>query len=234
MKNLFFRIALLFALGLVLVNCEDGEIGPPGADGIDGIDGQNGIDGQDGQNGQDGEDGENGVGFDELARFGSLTLTIEGILPNDIPFTDTEVFKFIDPEEIPVANSVIPLATGLRFNTKRFLSTTDEFAQKSSVRILMDVIDPDATIPTFENFQIKVDDIAIFFDDATFLGIVFDSNESEIFNLNISDFNFNSETNHLIFSFSFTVNEEDNFTNNPLVVSGTADVFVLEEIRPIR
>ena len=53
LEKLFFRIVLIFSLGVFFINCE-------GEDGLNGIDGQDGVDGIDGQDGEDGVDGQDG------------------------------------------------------------------------------------------------------------------------------------------------------------------------------
>ena len=61
---------------LCITSCSDGDNGTNGVNGVDGIDGINSTDGKHGTNGQDGT---NAVGYDELAKYGHVSLQLEGI-----------------------------------------------------------------------------------------------------------------------------------------------------------
>ncbi|MBL0682861.1 hypothetical protein [Aquimarina mytili] len=225
MKNFFLRTIVIGVLGLLSVNCEDGDIGPAGQDGIigtDGIDGTNGINGVNGQN---------GVGFDELTQFGSITLTLEGTRPDNIPFTKTDEFKFTAVEDIDFNNDVDIRDDQLNFNIERTLSVPDDDFQGSEIEVNLDFTNPGETEETIE-FNLDIDNYTMIFDDLTYFGFTgeFINDQTGVTNFSITNFNFNNETNAVTFSFSFTVDAANNDTGNDLTISGEVDVIVVEDI----
>ncbi len=212
---------LFCTLGIFCSSCEEGE---NGLDGIDGIDGVNGS------------DGENGVGFDELSKFGAITLNLEGTRPDGVPFTKTDVFKFIGVEDIDFENTVFtdPDTSLLEFDTVRFLSTPDEEFQGSEVEVFAEVTNPGEQNQEILIF-IGITDYAIIGDDLSFFRFddSFETDDTGVSNVSITNFNFNNETNAFTISFSFDVDAANNSTGNDLSVSGEVDVIVFEDIEDI-
>ncbi|WP_298539472.1 hypothetical protein [uncultured Aquimarina sp.] len=221
MKKHFLKIMLFCTLGIFCSSCEEGE---NGLDGIDGIDGVNGS------------DGENGVGFDELSKFGAITLNLEGTRPDGVPFTKTDVFKFIGVEDIDFENTVFtdPDTSLLEFDTVRFLSTPDEEFQGSEVEVFAEVTNPGEQNQEILIF-IGITDYAIIGDDLSFFRFddSFETDDTGVSNVSITNFNFNNETNAFTISFSFDVDAANNSTGNDLSVSGEVDVIVFEDIEDI-
>ncbi|WP_271784221.1 hypothetical protein [Aquimarina algiphila] len=228
MKNFFLRTIVICALGLLSANCEDGDIGPAGQDGIVGIDGVDGTDGINGTNGQ------NGVGFDELTKFGSITLTLEGTRPDNIPFTKTDEFKFTSVEDIDRDNNVEIGENNLDFKIERNLSVPDSDFVGSRIKIFLEFTDPGEVDEIIE-FELSVDDYTMIFDDLTYFGFNgdFNNNRTEITNFSVTNFNFINETNTVTFSFSFDVDAANNDTGNDLAISGEVNVIVVEDIDDI-
>ncbi|TSE04639.1 MULTISPECIES: hypothetical protein [Aquimarina] len=228
MKNFFLRTIVICALGLLSANCEDGDIGPAGQDGIVGIDGVDGTDGINGTNGQ------NGVGFDELTKFGSITLTLEGTRPDNIPFTKTDEFKFTSVEDIDRDNNVEIGENTLDFKIERNLSVPDSDFVGSRIKIFLEFTDPGEVDEIIE-FELSVDDYTMIFDDLTYFGFNgdFNNNRTEITNFSVTNFNFINETNTVTFSFSFDVDAANNDTGNDLAISGEVNVIVVEDIDDI-
>ncbi len=228
MKNFFLRTIVIGVLGLLSTNCEDGDIGPAGADGIAG------LDGVDGANGQNGTNGQNGVGFDELAKFGSITLTLEGTRPDNIPFTKTDEFKFTAVEDIDRFNNVAIEENSLEFSIERTLSAPDDDFQGSEIEIFLVLTNPGEANETIE-FDLFVDDYTMIFDDLTYFGFRddFTNDQIGVTNFSITNFNFNNETNAVTFSFSFNVDAANNDTGHDLTISGEVDVVVVEDIDDI-
>ncbi len=212
---------LFCILGIFCSSCEDGE---NGLDGIDGIDGVNGS------------DGENGVGFNELSKFGAITMNLEGTRPDGVPFTKTDVFKFIGVEDIDFENTVFtdPDTSLLEFDTVRFLSTPDEEFQGSEVEVFAEVTNPGEQNQEILIF-IGITDYAIIGDDLSFFRFddSFETDDTGVSNVSITNFNFNNETNAFTISFSFDVDAANNSTGNDLSVSGEVDVIVFEDIEDI-
>lgn len=225
MKSIFLRALIIGMLGLLSTNCEDGDIGPSGEDGVNGVDGANGADGANGTNGI------NGVGFDELAKFGAITLTLEGTRPDNVAFSKTEVFKFTAVEDIDRENTVTINDNSLFFHIERFLSTPDDEFQDSELDIELTVSNPGEQNEAFE-FLLEITDYTIIYEDLTFFGFddSFTNDNPEVSNFSITDFNFNDDTNVLTFSFAFEVARIGNDTGNDLSVSGEVNVIVLDEI----
>lgn len=228
MKNFFLRTIVIGVLGLLLVNCEDGDVGPAGADGI------NGIDGVDGTNGANGIDGQNGVGFDELTKFGSITLTLEGTRPDDVSFSITDEFKFTAVEDIDFNNEVRFVENRIDFNIERTLSVPDDDFQGSEIEINLDITNQGETDETIE-FILDIDNYVMIFDDLSYLGLdnSFEKDEVGITNFSMSDFSFNDETNEVSFSFSFNVDATNNDTGHDLSISGEVNAILVEDIEDI-
>ncbi len=212
---------LLCTLGIFFSNCEDGENGLDGIDGIDGV---------------DGTDGENGVGFDELSKFGAITLNLEGTRPDGVPFTKTDTFKFIGVEDVDFLNTVFidPENALLEFDAVRFLSTPDEEFQGSEVEVFAEVTNPGEQNQEILIF-IGIADYAIIGDDLTFFRFddSFETDDAGVSNVSITNFNFNNETNAFTISFSFDIDADNNSTGNDLSVSAEVDVIVFEDIEDI-
>ncbi len=221
----------MYCLVLFLVNCEgdNGAIGPAGENGI------NGVDGIDGTNGTDGTNGENGIGFDELTKYGSITLTLNGKRPDGIPFTDTATFKFA-PAQAPYNIFYVPSLgpASIFFDTYRFLGPPGD-TYHAGIRIKLKVNDPGAASQVFEEFALFIANYPVISDDLKYFEITngFESDNVAVFsNLNITNYSFNEETNHLIFSFSFDVAAAGNSTGNDLTVSGEVDIILFEDLFP--
>ncbi len=225
MKNFLLRTVVIGVLGLLSVNCEDGDIGPAGQDGIVGVDGTDGADGANGINGQ------NGVAFDELAKFGGITLTLEGTRPDNVPFTKTDVFKFTGVEDIDFDNDVEIEENSIEFSITRTLSAPDNDFLGSEMNVFVVFTNPGEANETIE-FEFFVEDYTMIFDDLTYFGFSgdFTNDQTGVTNFNITNFNFNNQTNAVTFSFSFTVDAANNDTGNDLTISGEVDVIVVEDI----
>lgn len=221
-KTLFFC-----CLGLLITSCEveDGNIGPEGQDGIDGIDGANG------NNGSDGIDGE---GFDELTQFGSITLNLEGTRPDGETFTDSNVFKFtpLSPGIISEGNSVVVEESLLSFAVGRFLSAPDNDFLESGVITQLFVQNPGEANQTF-SFNLGIFNYAIISEDFTFFDLTNLNGDQDLGlqNVNITNFNFDNETNALTFLFTLDISADKNSSGNDLFVSGEVDVIVLKQIQ---
>ncbi|MEW7288911.1 hypothetical protein [Aquimarina sp. 2304DJ70-9] len=224
-----YKVVLIFSLGIFLVNCEgeDGAIGPAG---------ENGITGTDGTNGSDGSDGENGVGFDELTKFGGITLTFEGTRPDDVAFTDIAEFKFTSTNA--GSNTFYTEDNYIEFDANRFISIPSQDNDDTpSVNLYLEVSNPGEESEEID-FNIYLNDYNIISEDLTYFTI--DGSYSngdgkgEVLNFSMSNYNFNEETNTLAFSFSFDVAAANNNTGNDLSISGEVNVIVLKSINPPR
>ncbi|WP_299242244.1 hypothetical protein [uncultured Aquimarina sp.] len=206
-----YKILLVCCFGLLLSSCEV-------EDGATGIDGVNGI---------DGIDGTDGLGFDEITRFGSITVTLEGTRPDNQSFTDSETFRFgaLSPDFLTEGNTVTPNESGLQFNVRRFLSAPDDAFQSASTIFQLLVTNP-GEANQIVDFDLQIFNYAVVSEDLTF----FDVTSSSVSNADVTDFNFNNETNTLTFSFTADIPAELNTTSNDISVSGEVDVIVLKEI----
>ncbi len=196
MKNIYLRTILLFALALLLTNCtpEDGIDGINGINGIDGIagvdgtdgengsddadfengangiDGENGADGVDGEDGVNGTDGGNGLGFDELTKYGSITMTLDGTRLDDVAFTDTAVFKFTPVNNYHTSSLVSTELSELEFTLLRFISAPDDVFQSSLLNLGLTVIDAGEETQAFE-FDLGINQYAVISDDNKFFSV---------------------------------------------------------------
>ncbi|WP_199912744.1 collagen-like protein [Aquimarina aquimarini] len=232
MKNYLKTIATC-ALVAFFCSCEgeDGAIGPAGERGQNGIDGVDGTNGADGQNGTDGQ---NGVGFDELVKYGSIKINLSGTTPDNTAFTDESEFKFTPTEASDLFNfSSVSIVNDsiTEYSLRRFLSAPDDIFQETTARIFLRVINPGETTQRFE-FNLNINDYAIVTDNHKFFRFSngFSDTNSNVTNFNITDYNFDSTTHNLTFSFSFDVAGAANDTGNDLTITGEVNTIVLEGI----
>ncbi|GAA4278617.1 hypothetical protein [Aquimarina mytili] len=223
-----YKTLFICCFAVLCANCEgeDGDIGPAGQDAT------NGIDGVDGTNGTDGTDG---LGFDELTQFGSITLTIEGTRPDDVAFTDSKIFRFtpLSPEILPQSNSVIVEESSAQFDFGRLLSAPGgEDFQSVGTTFSLEVTNPESDTPEFNESRFTIFQYPIISEDLTVFNLTtFVGSDADLENFNITNFNFNSETNALTFSFTLDIPADRNTTGNQLSVSGEVDVIVLRELQ---
>lgn len=226
MKN-YFKIILVCFLAVSFYNCD-------GEDGADGLTGEKGIDGT---NGNDGVNGENGAGFDELVKYGSIKLTLTGTRPDNVAFTDISEFKFtpVEAEDLDHTNSVFKTNSSTSFKLLRFLSAPDDVFQEATTGINFVVNNPGEDTQSID-FSLLITNYAIISNDNKYfvMNNYFNGNGSGVTNFNITNYNFNEETNELTFSFSFNVDGLNNSTGNDLTASGEVDVKVLERIQVTR
>lgn len=230
-----FSIALV-ALSMTVVSCsgEDGATGPQGIQGEKGEKGDTGAQGQQGEQGEPGQDGVDGDGFDELTQYGYITLEMDGIRPDNQAFQDSTSFKFT-AVEITGHNNVSTSDDILyTFEMRRFLSAPDDIYQESYLEFEFDVANPGQesqiigdAFYSLVNYAVIGDDNKYFVLDQNGYSL---NNQEIVSNLEITDLNFDSETNHLTFSYAFTLDGIANITGNPINMSGMVDVLLLTEI----
>ncbi len=243
MKKVYLRIMLLSCLGLLAANCTDGEDGLPGADAT--------ADGADGADGVDGVDGVDGGGFDELAKYGGIVVSVAGTVGEDnVSFANEKAFMFTtvsgddilqhnaystyqeeeeveDGEEEP-AEGEETYTTFIDFDMQRYLTNPGDL----SSRIELDFGASTTSDGTFayEYIRVGFDNMTITTDNNEY--ILFDDyfDEDSIANLQIQEYSFDEETNTLTFSLSFNVSPSNNSTGHDLSVSIEANVILLKEV----
>ncbi|WP_025741042.1 hypothetical protein [Aquimarina pacifica] len=231
MKKIYFKTILACCL-VIFLACEGGEDGPNGIDGV------NGIDGTDGENGVDGIDGETAEIYDLFSKYGSISLTIEGTRPDDVPFTDEVMFKFAPttststggwgPED--ETNLVNIEEDEISFNIARFLSIPDaEVFNQAYAALNLIVSDPGEETESL-SFALNLDNYEILTEDSKYfvLDESFDS-DSNIINLEITNYSFDQITNNLVLSFSFDLPADESNIGTDLSITGEIDVVVLEQ-----
>ena len=236
MKLVRLFSAAILAMSISLISCS-GEDGKDGINGVDGIDGKDGLNGQDGKNGLDGQDGQNGEGFDEMIRYGSVTLNLSGTRPDGVAFEDTNTFKFTPSDGDFFNNNnqlnITDLGNndmGYYFTFTRFLTTPDDVYSESSIFWELDMINIGEEI---QKASVYLNNYAIIGDDNKYFTMsnYFGSGNNGVSDFQFTDLTFDAEdNNHLTFSYSFEVLAAYNDSANDLTVSGTVDVYLLEEI----
>ncbi|UII80817.1 collagen-like protein [Flagellimonas sp. CMM7] len=220
---------------------QDGEFNALDCRGMDGADGANGVDGVDGENGTNGSNGENGVdgvGLEDMLRFGSIEVELQGIRPDNVAFANNESFRYtpVDGDDIDTYNSVVSNNQGndivYQFELRRFLSTPDEVYQIAFADISLSITKPEQLPFVFNQASIQINNYAVIGNDNKYfvLDDQFDNNGPGVTDFVLSDISFDTVTNNLQFSYSFTVDAANNDSNNELNISGNVDVFVLELI----
>lgn len=230
----FSKFLFIAFLGLAIGSCspEDGINGTNGIDGKDGIgiDGKDGvgIDGKDGINGVDGKDGvdgANGLGFDDLVKYGSITTTISGTRPDGVAFEQNNKFSYTSAGANYTQNNVYKDGSDLDFYFRRFLSVPDDVYQDVSTTIGFKFENSQPVITEFEVQELKVFSAT----DNKYFRL--DADPSNFENMEITGYSFDSATNNLKFTYSFTIDENDNNSSGyDLNVTGVVDVILFEEI----
>ncbi|TYP76047.1 collagen-like protein [Aquimarina intermedia] len=228
MKKNYFKILLVCALSITLANCD-------GEDGANGLDGTNGINGENGANGENGVNGENGEGFDDLVKYGNITVSLEGNRPDGEAFIKEEDFRFtaVEGSDIQGFNSIVKNPSSFNFSVVRFLSAPDDVFQESWAEINLTVNNPgEATESLDLDFQLL--NYAVITEDNKYFTMsdFFSETSTGVTNFTVSDYAFNEETNNLTLTYSLDVAAANNDTGNDLSISGTVDVIVLERISP--
>ncbi|MDF0718305.1 hypothetical protein PY092_19250 [Muricauda sp. 334s03] len=238
-----FSIALM-ALSITMISCT-GEDGKDGIDGIDGINGQDGANGQDGTNGQDGEDGQdgtdgqNGVGFDEMTQYGFITLNLSGTRPDGVAFEDANTFKFTPLTGSNIINNNYLETTDVdndilyEFIFNRFLTAPDDINNDSYLFCSLNFVNLGEDTEELLGASIYLNNYAVIGDDNKYFTMsdYYGNGNPGVSDFQFTNFSFDSEdNNHLTYSFSFEVLGANNSSGNHLNVSGTVDVYLLEEV----
>ncbi|RIV42957.1 hypothetical protein [Flagellimonas pelagia] len=218
-------------MSLVMVSCSDGTDGMDGTNGLNGINGTDGKNGVDGTNGEDGQNGSNGVGYDELAKYGQITVDMEGVRPDGEAYQDSAIYRYtaVEASTIPKFNSVSVSDNITSFKIRRFLSTPDEPLQTSFFQLDMEIQDLGGASQQFGflhlytlGYTVIGQDHKFFYLDGEDFVLIDDSI--------IQDFDFDDTSNHLTYNFSVTLPAGQNSSGNEVTFSGTVDVTVLEEV----
>ncbi|WP_438710151.1 hypothetical protein ACSTS3_13415 [Aquimarina muelleri] len=215
------KAVLIGFFGMFIVSCE-------GEDGVNGIDGQAGVDGVSGENGINGENGVNGVGFEELTKYGAVTLNISGTRSDNVDFTHAGELKFTHNES--GNNDVEFNDPNVNYSVVRFVNSPDSH-DNSSVRLNLTVNDAGLSTQNF-GFFVNFNGYSIISDDLKYFEIsagYADSNTS-VSNFSITEYSFDEMTNNLKYTFTMTVAGANNITGNDMIISGTVDVIVLESL----
>ncbi|UII76930.1 hypothetical protein LV716_03845 [Flagellimonas sp. HMM57] len=226
-----------FALSLCTVSCtpEDGADGTNGKNGIDGDNGQNGANGT---NGEDGEDGAHGAGYEELAKYGHVTMVLEGTRTDNVAFKDSTSFRFT-PVDIGSIDGTNEFSTDDQidyyFQFTRFLSAPDDVYQNSRILFYVLIDNLGEEDQSFVGGGITLRSYAVIGDDDQFFTIdgLFDPLFApDDINIELTDLAFDLETKHLTFSYSLdiTADADNNPTGHPLTITGDADVIVFERL----
>lgn len=217
---------------------QDGEFNAFDCRGIDGADGANGVDGENGTNGNNGENGVDGVGLEDMLRFGSIEVELQGIRPDNVAFANNESFRYtpVDGDDIDTYNSVVSNNQGndivYQFELRRFLSTPDEVYQIAFADISLSITKPEQLPLVFNQASLQINNYAVIGSDNKYfvLDDQYENNGAGVTDFVLSDISFDTVTNNLQFSYLFTVDAANNDSNNELNISGNVDVFVLELI----
>ena len=182
-----------------------------------------------------GEDGRDGVGFADLTKYGSISISLDGTRPDDTPFTKSEVFKFTPTNDVDDYNSMYRSGDNLEFYVGRFLSAPDDTYQETYLEFYLDVTDAGLATESISLENFAVNDYAVIADDFTYFRLsdyyrLYDPITYGISNLTVTNYSFNDTTNRLRFDYSFVVDGANNDSNNELTITGTVNVVVLEDI----
>jgi hypothetical protein len=201
-------------------------------------DGKDGITGPAGANGTNGTNGSNGVGFEEMLKYGAITVTTSGMTPSKIAFEQTNIFKFANVNAS--GSKVLKGANYLRFYLSRSLDVQTDRGGASGFNLELNIenIGDANERKDFRNYfsglQIKTANSSFYtlYGQFTNKYESYDPNDNynnQIKDLKTEGYSYDAATGKLKFSFSYTVAADKNNTGNILTVKGQVDVIVLEE-----
>ena len=216
------RITAL-TMSLIMLSCS----GDDGKDGMDGLDGINGT------NGEDGADGTNGVGFDELTRYGSATLELNGNRPDGVTIDYSTIFKFTQTNGETYSSNILYMEKDVVLQFTRFYSSPDDYFNGNFIHFYIQISNFGETTQAINYSEVQVQGHPVIGTDNKYfiLDDLYESNTNGTSEIEYTDFNFNPEDNHLTFNYSFFVDASANDSTHPLHVKGSADVYLLEEIQ---
>jgi len=219
--KLFGMVALI--VGMTLISCS----GDDGKDGMDGIDGVNGT------NGQDGTDGTNGIGFDELTRYGSVTLELNGNRPDGITIDYSTIFKFTQTNGETYSSNILHQDKDVFLQFTRFYSSPDDYYNGNFIHFYIQISNFGETTQAINYSEVQIQGHPVIGTDNKYfiLDDVYESNTNGTSEIEYTDFNFDPDDNHLTFNYSFFVDASANDSTHPLHVKGSGDVYLLEEIQ---
>ncbi|NDV43331.1 hypothetical protein [Flagellimonas sediminis] len=219
--KLFGMVALI--VGMTLISCS----GDDGKDGMDGIDGVNGT------NGQDGTDGTNGIGFDELTRYGSVTLELNGNRPDGITIDYSTIFKFTQTNGETYSSNILHQDKDVFLQFTRFYSSPDDYYNGNFIHFYIQISNFGETTQAINYSEVQIQGHPVIGTDNKYfiLDDLYESNTNGTSEIEYTDFNFDPDDNHLTFNYSFFVDASANDSTHPLHVKGSGDVYLLEEIQ---
>ncbi len=240
MKHSKIVYFLSFVLMFAAVSCSDGEDGADGINGIDGINGTNGTNGANGVDGVNGQDGQDGQGFNELTKFGYITMNLEGTRLDGVEFTDSITFPYtaVKPDIFGFPINALQISdegedTGYIFSILRFLSNPENAFQNSTIGFGLGMVNLGEENEQIVDAFFSIDDYAVIGEDNKYFSMEGDyelGDNAALIDSEISDLSFDFETNRLVFSYRFEVLDTDNPTGNNLIITGMADVIVPERL----
>ncbi|WP_431127807.1 hypothetical protein [Flagellimonas flava] len=186
-----------------------------------------------------GMDGESGESLEIMTQYGYITLNLDGTRPDDQPFENDATFKFL-----PVNGNFqlfynhveaidTPDGTVHDFVLRRYISTPGITPQDTFVEISFSIVDLGGTDELVQSGTFWLDHYAVIGADNKYFTISanFDMEDNTVLNFQISNVDYNLETMHLTFDYSFTSTDGDqNDTLHNLDISGSANVWLLEDI----
>jgi hypothetical protein len=220
--KLFGMVALV--VGMTLISCS----GDDGKDGMDGIDGVNGT------NGQDGTDGTNGIGFEELTKYGHATLQLNGKRPDGEMLDYDADFKFTQTNGETYSSNILYLEKDVALQFTRFFSSPDDVFNGNFIHFYIQVSNFGEATQAINYSEVQVQGHPVIGTDNKYFILegLYESNTNGTSEIEYTDFNFDPEdNNHLTFNYSFVVDAVANVTGEILNISGSADVYLLEEIQ---
>ncbi|MBS9464411.1 hypothetical protein KIM67_18490, partial [Flagellimonas sp. 389] len=170
----------------------------------------------------------------ELAKYGHVTMVLEGTRTDNVAFKDSTSFKYTSLDLF--SNQVFTDdQIDYSFSFVRHLSTPDDAYQDSKIEFGIKINNlgeedqsvSDKTV-SLDSYTVVGDDNKYFIMDSFFDPIL----EPEKVTVAFTDLAFDPETNHLTFSYSIDVAKDffNNPTGNPLTITGNVDVIVLEHV----
>ncbi len=194
--------------------------------------------GEDGTNGTNGLDGTNGEGFEELTKFGYMTMVLEGTRPDNVAFKDSTLFKFTASSGSALSSQsrIFTISQSEEFvqyviSIKRYLTVPNNDMESAFLNFNIIITNPGEDNQVVNDADFNIVDYAIIGEDKKFfvLSDSYDNNVQAI-DFELFDVNYTIDNGSFTFSYSFSVDAADNDSGNLLKISGLANVVLVDSI----
>lgn len=175
------------------------------------------------EDGEDGLNGNNAEQYDELTKYGSVTLTFSGKTGDDAAILDTVAFPYALS---PAFSTMMTDGESTTFNVSRLETMEDGVDGDLTPNFYLFAHSSGSNKPDFAVFRLYTRIITA---NNQHILLPFADGGIEIPSSGISNYSYDAASGKLKFNFTVTIPAEENYTTNDLAITGVVDVIVFEE-----